>query len=335
MQLAIHRSAAMVFTAALAGSVFAGLAPAAATTSSCVATELRLPEGTPTDVHSHLTASDPTGKCQVGFVQLEPGNNVPLLWINGEPQVLDPTPGSRSSVVDVNQQGTVLGSTVDATGQDQPWLYTNGTFQKLELPAGIQGITVRALNNRGDVVGYGATKVGNRLTPVIWPAGGTPQRLRADNPSYAADINDAGVVIGEAEAGKTTGVIWKRWDAKGVPVTGANGAQVSLTHIQGNWFVGLQIADDGSITGGRWSTRSTKVVSFPNILDAVNGSGDVASSDDSGQTFVTRPDGTKYAIDAPGYNTVGYLFERGQKYDAAGDRDYGFGRAVLWSGCAG
>jgi hypothetical protein len=62
--------------------------------------------------------------------------------------------------------------------------------------------------------------------------------------------------------------------------------------------------------------------------------GDVAYLTPDGKTFVARPDGTQYEINAPGYNTVEYLFERGQTYDAAGERDYGFGRAVLWSGCA-
>ncbi|WP_406047611.1 hypothetical protein [Kribbella sp. NBC_00889] len=49
---------------------------------------------------------------------------------------------------------------------------------------------------------------------------------------------------------------------------------------------------------------------------------------------MARPDGTKYAIDAEGYNSVRYLFDRGQTYDAAGDRDYGFSRAILWSACS-
>ncbi|MGW6282749.1 hypothetical protein [Kribbella sp. NPDC055071] len=62
--------------------------------------------------------------------------------------------------------------------------------------------------------------------------------------------------------------------------------------------------------------------------------GDVAYFDANGSTVVARRNGTQYAIDAPGYNTVEYLFEPGSAYDAAGDRDYGFGRAVLWSGCA-
>ena len=81
------------------------------------------------------------------------------------------------------------------------------------------------------------------------------------------------------------------------------------------------IGDDGSITGGRWSARNAAVVRFPHILDAVNGSGDVAYINDSGQTFVARP--TASSTDrCPGYNTVYYLFERGSAYDAGGDRDY-------------
>lgn len=334
MQKSVYRSAAMVISAVLTASVVTGISPAAADSSSCVATELRLPAGTPTNVHSHLTASDPTGRYQVGYIQQDL-SFIPLLWTVGEPRVLEPVPGSRSSVADVNSRGTVLGSTEDADGQSRPWLYSKGTFQKLAAPAGMESISVRALNNRGDVVGSGVDKASGQSSGIVWPAAGEPRRLLADGWSDAVDINEAGVVIGNlsTEAGGF-GLLWERWDTKGLQVSGKGGAPVGLTEMRGNWFVGVQHLDDGSISGALFTTLSTNIVSFPNILDSVNGSGDVAYLENDGRSIVARPDGTQYAIDAAGYNTVSYLFERGRAYDAGGDRDYGFGRAVLWSGCS-
>ncbi|TCC45237.1 hypothetical protein E0H75_32595 [Kribbella capetownensis] len=210
------------------------------------------------------------------------------------------------------------------------------TVRKLTPPAHVTRITASALNNRGDVVGYGVDAVSGKGIGVVWPAGSRPQRLRASGSAYPVDINDAGVVIGNTTNSQLeAGLIWKLWDAKGVLVTGQDGANVSLREIRGSWFIGLQTAANGSFSGGLWNTRSGQVVSFPGkILDAVNSSGDVAYATDDGKAEVARPDGTTVAIDAEGYNTVTYLFDRGQAYDAAGDRDNGFSRPILWSNCS-
>lgn len=335
MQTSVLRSAAMVISAVLAGSAITGISPAAAESTTCVATELKLPAGTPTDVHSDLIASDPTARYQVGTIQLStPGDDEAVFWTDGVPQVLQQDPARRTFLMDVNSKGTVLGGTELADGQSQPWLYSKGAYRKLKLPVGMEWITPRALNERGDVVGTGSDKVTGRSSAIVWPAGGTPRRLLADDSTYGVDINGAGVVVGSliTEQGET-GMIWKRWDSKGVSVKG-NGASAGLTAISGNYITGIQTLNDGSVIGGLWTTRSSKVVDFPNILDGVNTSGDVAYLDATGQTVVARRDGTQYAIDAEGYNTVTNLFERGQAYDAAGTREYGWARPVLWSGCS-
>ncbi|TCC38010.1 hypothetical protein [Kribbella speibonae] len=336
--MSVLRSAAVAISAVLAGSVITGISPAAAQSSSCVATELRLPAGMPSNVFASLNASDSTGRYQVGSVQIDDvGTQRPLFWTDGgEPQVLEPLAGDRTTVFDVNKHGTVLGETWDAAGAGQLWLYSQGTVRKLKAPAHTAGLTARALNDRGDVVGYGFDSVADRTVPIVWPAGGKPVLLRASASAYAVDINENGVIVGSTwnDAGET-GIVWKHWDATPVPVSGEAGADVSLTGIRGNWMIGIQTLSDGSLIGGRWQLGTPQGVSFPKILDAVNGSGDVAYLTDDGRTVVARPDGTQYEINAAGYNTVEYLFERGQAYDAAGDRDYGFARAVLWSGCAG
>lgn len=332
MHRAIKRAATLVSTSALAASLLAVASPAtAATTSTCVATELRLPDGTPTESFAGLTASDPTARYQVGSIQNSP-HNTPVFWTDGEPQVLEQSPTAETSLIDVNSHGTVLGTT-GPYGQAQPWLYSNGTFRNLPQPKGLGGVIVRALNERGDVVGYGQDSTAHRSVVVVWPAGGgTPIRLRAADSTLASDINDNGVVIGElsTEAGGH-GIVWTRWDRKGT-VVGDTG--VGLTHISGNWVVGIQSSNDGSVTGIRWHLGDPEVTPFPYILDSVNGSGDVAYLTNEGTTMVERPDGTSYLIDAVGYNTAYHLFERGSKYDAAGDRDYGWPRPVLWSGCS-
>lgn len=331
MQTAIKRAATLMVTSALAVSVLSGITPAtAATTSTCVATELRLPAGTPTDVFASFGASDPTARYQVGSIQNSPFNT-PLFWTDGEPQVLRQSSDAETSLIDVNSHGTVLGTT-GPYGDSQAWLYSNGTFRNLPQPKGLEHITVSALNERGDVVGTGHSRSGGSVG-VVWPgAGGPPVRLRADDPANVSDINDDGVVIGavSTEAG-SHGIVWKRWDRKGELVGDAG---VWLTHISGDWIVGTQPSGDDSVRGGRWNVDDLSGKTFPHILDSVNGSGDVAYLTDEGTTAVERPDGTSYLIDAAGYNTAYHLFERGSKYDAAGDRDYGWPRPVLWSGCS-
>ncbi|MFG1906565.1 hypothetical protein [Kribbella sp. NPDC048928] len=332
MQTAIKRTAVLMFTSALAVSVLSGITPAtAATTSTCVATELRLPAGTPTEVFASLGASDPTARYQVGFIQNSP-RNIPLFWTDGEPQVLEQSSAAETSLIDVNSHGTVLGTT-GPYGDSQAWLYSNGTFRNLPQPKDVSSIIVRAMNERGDVVGYGYDNAARRSVVIVWPGhGSTPIRLRAGDSAIASDINDNGVVIGElsTEAG-TRGIVWTRWDRNGKVVGDAG---VALTHITGDWTVGVRSNSDGSVTGVRWHLGDPAPTSFPHILDSVNGSGDVAYTTDEGTAAVERPDGTSYLIDAVGYNTAYHLFERGSKYDAAGDRDYGWSRAVLWSGCS-
>ncbi|WP_433014803.1 hypothetical protein [Kribbella sp. CA-294648] len=335
MRTSVHRPAAMVMAAVLAGAVVTGVSPAAAESSTCVATELKLPAGTPSNVHSNLATSDATGRYQVGSIQQLDGSFTALLWTAGEPKVLDPVPGRASFVVDVNSRGVALGFTESADGLSrQPWLYSNGRYRKLATPAGLANISAQALNDRGDVVGSGRDKASGLSSVVVWPAAGKPRRLPADGSATAADINEAGVVIGNVStAAGSFGLVWKRWHTLGQRVYGQDGASVWLRKLRGNWFVGVQTFYEGTIGGGLFTTLNTQVVSFPNVLDGVNGSGDVAYSEGD-KTIVARADGTQYAIDAVGYNTVSYLFERGSAYDAGGARDYGFGRAVLWSGCA-
>ncbi|MGW6282750.1 hypothetical protein [Kribbella sp. NPDC055071] len=236
MHISIHRSAAIVISAVLAGSVVTGIPPAAADPATCVATVLKLPAGTPGNVHSSLSAADPTGRYQIGYVTVgDQGDTSPLFWTAGEPQVLAPFQGVHTSLLDVNSKGMVLGATEDSAYYWQPWLSSsNGTARKLTPPANMKGANAAALNERGDVVGTAVDKVTGQVSAVVWPANGKPRRLLAQGSSYAVDINDAGVVIGGVTGDETdTPTVWKRWDAKGSAVSGSH---AQLTKIRGSWF---------------------------------------------------------------------------------------------------
>ncbi len=334
MHRSIHRSAAALLSAVLALSVLTGTTPASAEPGDCVATELPLPAGTPRNWDSHLSASDPTGRYQVGsssYVDAEGRLDYhAVLWTGGKPKVFDPPPGGFTSLTAVNSRGTVLGQTSDSAGRSRPWLYSHGTVRKLELPAHLKQVIALSLNVRGDVLGYGEDAAGHSK-PVIWPAGGKPQRLRADDGSFAVDINDAGVVIGHDD---TTGLLWKRWDAGPVRVTSPNGTNVKLTKIRGDWFVGSQTSLlNGNLISGEWNIPNTMFATYPAPPLSVNSAGDVAYYKD-GKTLVRRWNEPEYLIDAPGSDVVEYLFDPGQTYDAAGDLYGASNRAVLWSGCS-
>lgn len=333
-----HRLAATVLSVALAGSVLTAVTPAAAKPkpSTCAATELRLPAGTPADASSRLKSSDDTGRYQVGTIQLTDGSSFPVLWSDGEPQQLDADSNNPDSVMDVNSDGTVLGVTVTEQGPQLPWVYSNGSYKYLEAPAGMAWLSARAINNRGDVVGNGFDDATGAFTAIVWPAGGGAQQLIATPTSGAIDIDDSGAVLGYAQDEQLgdTGVLWKRWDAPAVPITGRNGERSSLNEIRGTWIRGSEIGDE-TFTSVLWTTLSTQITPLEARSVGLNSSGDVAMVNDQNVSFVERRDGTRYEFPEP--TLIRHLIERGHGVDAAADTAFTPNaptRAVLWSGCS-
>ncbi|TCC18933.1 hypothetical protein [Kribbella speibonae] len=331
-----HRLAATVLSVALAGSVLTAVTPAVAKSSTCTATELRLPDGTSANASSQVKSSDDTGRYQVGTVQLPDGSSFPVLWSDGVPQQLDADSNNRDAVMDVNSDGTVLGVTVTEEGPQLPWLYSNGSYKYLEAPAGMDWLSARAINNRGDVVGNGFDNKTAAFTAIVWPAGGVGQQLLGTPTSGSVDIDDSGAVVGYAEDEKvgSTGVLWRQWDEPGVPITGRKGEASALNEIRGTWIRGSELSEE-NFTSVLWTTQGPQITPLEARSLGLNSSGDVAMVDDKGVSFVERRDGTRYEF--PERTLIRRLIERGHGVDAVADTPFtpdAPTRAILWSGCS-
>ncbi|MEV5960641.1 hypothetical protein AB0L70_02680 [Kribbella sp. NPDC051952] len=336
MPRSAYRLVATLLSAALAGSAVTAVTAAAATPTACTKTELSLPAGTPAEASSRVKSSDDTGRYVVGTVQLLDGTSYPVLWSDGVPQQLDADSALVDSVMDVNSDGTVLGATLTEEGPQLPWLYSNGKYEYLKAPDGMDWMSARAINNRGDVVGNGFDDATGAFTAVVWPAGGAAQRLPGTPTSGATDIDDSGAVVGYAQDGKLgdTGFLWENWDAPGVPLTGRGGERSSLNEIRGTWIRGAEIQEEG-FAGVLWSTQSTQITPFEVPAQGLNSAGDVAMVNDKGVSFVERRDGTRYEF--PERTFVRHLIERGHGIDAVADTPFTGDaptRAILWSGCS-
>lgn len=118
----------------------------------------------------------------------------PVLWSDGQIRDLGTLGGQAGDygyATDVNGVGQVVGTSVL-----RAFLWQNDKMTAL----GGDGTSAEAINSRGDVAGS------DNGQAAVWPAGGGERRLGKLNndATHAWDINDAGVVVGNAQAQVTT-----------------------------------------------------------------------------------------------------------------------------------
>jgi hypothetical protein len=160
------------------------------------------PDGTPVDLgaapfeSSVAVAINEQGHA-VGY-----GNGVPLLWADGQMIELPMPPGAfDAQPADVNDRGEIVGMTTSLGIRAVHW--SDGSARVLSTPNGYAS-AANAINNAGDIVGYNSGfSVGVRgalwrdgvrreLTDLLATPGGWMI-------TYAADINDAGWILADAE----------------------------------------------------------------------------------------------------------------------------------------
>jgi len=83
-----------------------------------------------------------------------------FLWQKGEMTDLGTLGGDYSTAVDLNSRGQIIGSATTVTGQARSFLWQKGQMsdlQSLILPeAGWEGLIATAINDVGQIVGYGS-----------------------------------------------------------------------------------------------------------------------------------------------------------------------------------
>ena len=133
----------------------------------------------------------------VGACDQQPAQWGTLWRRNGDVVGLGPAPeGWSAGTVDINERGVVLGAAVDPANARHMWVWDDGVVTDLtNLPGGPIWLPT-ALNNRGQIVGWGGTPLSTFaalledgvITALPQAAGHTR--------SVAEAINDRGEVVG-------------------------------------------------------------------------------------------------------------------------------------------
>jgi probable HAF family extracellular repeat protein len=149
----------------------------------------------------------------VGVSQNADGFGHAVRWKNGQLTDLGTLPGTISSgAVSINLGGDIVGSSTGTNGgSPRGWIWRNGVMTDLGLPPGESDFEPTAINDVGQVVGYSL----GSLTSWLWQ-NGTFSPLQAAGGSYAAAINNAGLVVGGR--GNELAVQWLNREPSDLPM---------------------------------------------------------------------------------------------------------------------
>lgn len=139
------------------------------------------------------------------------------LWSGGLRPFLEPA-ATLGYAVDINDAGEVCGTyQVPGTWQTFPYRWSASVVTTLPMLEGTTQINPLAMNNDGDVVGFGV--VSGVVTPLQWKGSSIEPLPFSGYSAVANDVNDAGVAVGVAAMRTPTGGYVPqavRWDASGM-----------------------------------------------------------------------------------------------------------------------
>jgi len=145
-------------------------------------------------------------------------------------------PGAVSTIAyKINDAGQIVGSYTDAGGLIHGFSYGGGAFASIDVPGSLDNTAIaRGINSRGDIVGeYDLTVP---ITHGFTLQGGQYQTL--DSPfgvqAEIGDINDAGVVVGDAYDDPTGIVHGFSFDGRTYRLIDFPGAEVTLPSAVNN-----------------------------------------------------------------------------------------------------
>lgn len=128
----------------------------------------------------------------------------------------------------MNNRDDVVGYRVTPDGYE-PFLWRNGVYTALALPAGATGAFAKSINDRGEIAGW---TDGDGIHAVVWRAG-RPTDVAPGRQAIAEDIDSAGRIVGtsyELDPMMGTGALWWRgrttllasdtWHAKAISDAG-------------------------------------------------------------------------------------------------------------------
>jgi probable HAF family extracellular repeat protein len=174
-------------------------------------------------------------------------SSVGFFW-NGSTMTQLPFVGAGSAARDINDSGTIVGTSTVSTGRLHAFVYAAGVMSDLgTLPSDTDSAASR-LNNAGIIVGYSQSAAA-QPSAVRWTGGAISNLggLPGGAWSQASDVNAAGVVVGGAKS--STGVLRAvRWAGGSIAdlnteiAPGSGWELKSATAINDNgWIVGLGV----------------------------------------------------------------------------------------------
>ncbi|MEU4239847.1 hypothetical protein [Actinoplanes sp. NPDC026619] len=209
-----------------------------ATAIACEMAKLPVPKGAK---EIEVTAVDPTGKYILGHSYSKGGYH-PILWTGGKAEVLD-IPGKSVQLTDVNAAGQVVGM-IDIDNEDYPFLWQNGSYQMLSLPAGKWHAYPQPQINAGGEVVLNVEPRGNSggkdSFAILWKAGSTKAtKLPLPAGGNAYDLNDDGTLIGSIyiDGSADAGYVWDQ-QGRGHQLKTEPGQTTAAYHSQGDWATG-------------------------------------------------------------------------------------------------
>jgi probable HAF family extracellular repeat protein len=136
-----------------------------------------------------------------------------FLWRQGRVTYIGHLPGHLTSrPTDVNNHDEVVGSSFAADGTSHAFLWRRGVMSDLGVLPGGDNSYATAINDRGDIVGFSANAAANmELRAVRWHHGRVTVLEAPSHHSIANDINNEGIIVGDATVGQSIEPGAVRW----------------------------------------------------------------------------------------------------------------------------
>lgn len=160
-------------------------------------------------------------------------------WTNGQGYLLGSLGGALSFAYDINASGVIVGTARDGSGNDQPFVFSNGHMTRLTVPMA-RGYA-HGINNAGAIVGYGF--LSNKSPYAFLLENGSSTQL----PTLGGSLTDPWAINNNREVvGQSN------------PISGslalhafryANGVITDLGTLGGAYSIAHDINDSGDIVG--------------------------------------------------------------------------------------
>jgi len=213
---------------------------------------------------------------------LEPEGNISefaaFVWDSDDgTQNLGTLGGNSSQAWGVNDAGTVVGQSVNATGETRAFYWTNGGGMIDLGTLGGDHSYAFAINNADTVVGCADDNQANRQYSFRWTSGNGMEKLKqfgSARYSCAFAVNASGVVVGEAEitSGPIHAALWRGTNQVDDLGTLGGNASIARAINVNEEVVGASLTADGNTRAFGWD--DTGVAAMTDLNDLLpSGSG--------------------------------------------------------------